>query len=539
MLRRTDFLIIGSGIAGLRAAADLALAGDVLVLTKADPTESNTGYAQGGIAAAVGDGDTPAQHAADTVAAGDGLCVDAAVDVLVTDGVRYVEGLVAWGARFERDRHGRLSLGREGAHGRRRVLHAADATGREIGRALWERVSEQSRVRVERNTRVHELIVRDGRCVGARFTSDRGTHEVHAAAVLLATGGAGQVLRETTNPSIATGDGVMLAWFAGARVSDLEFVQFHPTALDVPGAPRFLLSEALRGEGAELLNASGERFMPRYEPQGELASRDLVSRAIVREQGRTGGAVFLSMAKHDPEWTRARFPTIAAACRSVGLDLATDRIPVGPAAHYVMGGVETDLWGRTTVPGLYAPGEVACTGIHGANRLASNSLLEGLVFGARAAQAMLLPGETITPFSVLATSTRPTGAAPTPPVRRVGARPGEADVRGLMWNSVGLWREEALLRTALEALDEWYAGLGDDRSRIAALITVGRLMARSALRREETRGSHARSDFPSRDDVKFRIHLGDEIHQWPVNRKTRSLLKSPSSRSISRSGTST
>jgi len=525
VLRRTDFLIIGSGIAGLRAAADLALAGDVLVLTKADPTESNTGYAQGGIAAAVGDGDSAAQHARDTIAAGDGLCADAAVDALVEDGVRYVEELIAWGAEFERDVHGRLALGREGAHGRRRVLHAADATGREIGRALWARVSEQSRVRVERHTRVHELIVRDGRCLGARFTNESGTYDVHAAAVLLATGGAGQVFRETTNPSIATGDGVMLAWFAGARVTDLEFVQFHPTALDVPGAPRCLLSEALRGEGAELLNAQGERFMTRYEPQGELASRDLVSRAIVREQARTGGSVFLSMAKHDPVWTRARFPTIAAACRSVGLDLGTDRIPVGPAAHYFMGGVETDLWGRTAVRGLYAAGEVACTGVHGANRLASNSLLEGLVFGARAAQAMLLPGENFTPFSVLATSDRHLGSGPkrrsvrrlgtgskSRPVRRLGSGPNEEDVRGLMWNSVGLWREEGLLVTALEALDEWYAARGEDRGRVAALVTVGRLIARAALRREETRGSHARSDFPSRDDVKFRIHLGDEIH---------------------------
>ena len=503
MLRRTDFLIIGSGIAGLRAASDLALAGDVLVLTKADPTESNTGYAQGGIAAAVGEGDTPAQHAADTVAAGDGLCVGEAVDVLVEDGVRYVEELVAWGARFERDVRGRLSLGREGAHGRRRVLHAADATGREIGRTLWARVAEQSRVRVERNARVHELIVSRGRCIGARFINETGIHEVHAAAVLLATGGAGQVFRETTNPSIATGDGVMLAWFAGARVADLEFMQFHPTALDVQGAPRFLLSEALRGEGAELLNVEGERFMTRYEAQGELASRDLVSRAIVREQHRTGGPVFLSMARHDPEWTRARFPTIAEACKTVGLDLGTDRIPVGPAAHYLMGGVETDLWARTTLPGLYAAGEVACTGVHGANRLASNSLLEGLVFGARAAQAMLLPGEDFAPFSILATS----GSELVSGTR--SDRTVEADVRGLMWNSVGLWRDEALLTTAVEAFDEWYAAIGEDRSRLAALVTVGRLMARAALRREETRGSHARSDFPSRDDVKFRIHLGD------------------------------
>ena len=514
MLRRTDFLIIGSGIAGLRAAADLALAGDVLILTKADPTESNTGYAQGGIAAAVGPGDSPEQHAADTIAAGDGLCNEGAVRVLVEDGVDYVHELVEWGARFDRDSDGALSLGREGAHGRRRVLHAADATGRELGRTLWEKVAEQARVSVERNARVHELVVRDGRCIGVRYFDGDQLREVHAGAVLLATGGAGQVFRETTNPSIATGDGVMLAWFAGARVTDLEFVQFHPTALDIPGAPRFLLSEALRGEGARLLNQDGERFMTRYEPAGELASRDLVSRAIVREQGRTGAPIYLSMAHLDRAWTRARFPTITDACRSVGLDLGTDRIPVGPAAHYVMGGVETDLWGRTTLPGLYAAGEVACTGVHGANRLASNSLLEGLVFGARAAQAMLLPesqlvlGTDCDSISVRSQSQ----SVPGTNCDLSGGLANEADVRGLMWNSVGLWREEALLRTAIEALDGWYAALGADRGRIAALVTVGRLMARAALRREETRGSHARADFPSRDDVKFRIHLGDEIH---------------------------
>ncbi len=510
MPRRTDFLIIGSGIAGLRAAADLSLAGDVVILTKADPNESNTGYAQGGIAAAVAPDDSPRQHAADTINAGDGLCVEAAVDVLVQDGVRYVRELIEWGARFDRDRTGALSLGREGAHGLRRVLHAADATGREIGRALWDRVAEQARVRVERNARALELIVRGGRCVGARYLNESGIHEVHAAAVLLATGGAGHVFRETTNPPIATGDGVMLGWFAGARVTDLEFVQFHPTALDVPGAPRFLLSEALRGEGALLLNADGERFMARYEAAGELASRDLVSRAIVREQRRTGRPVYLSMAHLDPEWTRTRFPTIAGACQSIGLDLGTDRIPVGPAAHYVMGGIETDLWGRTTLIGLYAAGEVACTGVHGANRLASNSLLEGLVFGARAAQAMLLPGDDVAPFSMLAS-----GDAPEVHLRaaRDGAQtPLESDVRSLMWNAVGLWRDGDGLQQAIAALDGWYAALGPDRGGVASVVTVGRLMARAALRREETRGSHARADFPSRDDVKFRIHLGDNIH---------------------------
>lgn len=513
MQRRTDFLVIGSGIAGLRAAADLGLAGDVTILTKADPTESNTGYAQGGIAAALGPGDSPSLHAADTIAAGDGLCVEAAVRVLVEDGVRYTRELIANGAQFDRQPSGELSFGREGAHGLHRVMHAADATGREIGRALWHQVAEQARVRVERNARVSRLLVRGGRCVGAAYEDGRGTHAVEATAVLIATGGAGQVFRETTNPSIATGDGVTLAWQCGARVADLEFVQFHPTALSAPGAPRFLLSEAMRGEGAVLVNDAGERFMTRYEPAGELASRDLVSRAIVREQQRTGRPVYLSMQHLDPAWVRGRFPTIAAACREAGFDLATDRVPVGPAAHYVMGGVETDLWGRTTIPGLLAAGEVACTGVHGANRLASNSLLEGLVFGARAAQAMLLPPEAGQLADVVGA-----GVPMVPTVPMV--RPlGEGSVRELMWNSVGLLRARASLETAVTQFDASYAaiasgleagGLSDADWRLASLVTVGRLMAHAALRREETRGGHARTDFPARDDVNFKVHIVDK-----------------------------
>ncbi|MFA5908231.1 MAG: L-aspartate oxidase [Vicinamibacterales bacterium] len=525
MLRRPDFLVIGSGIAGLRAAADLARAGDVLILTKAAPTESNTGYAQGGIAAALGPGDSPDLHAADTLAAGDGLCVEAAVRVLAEDGVRYTRELIEWGARFDRDAAGEIAFGREGAHGLRRVLHAADATGREIGRTLWDKVSHLPRVRVERHARVSRLLMRNGACIGAAYEDEGGTHIVEAPAVLLATGGAGHLFRETTNPSIATGDGVTLAWHAGARVADLEFVQFHPTALSAPGAPRFLLSEAMRGEGAYLLNAAGERFMTRYEPAGELASRDLVSRAIRLEQQRTGQPVFLSMQHLDAAWVRSRFPTVAAACLTAGFDLATDRVPVGPAAHYVMGGVETDLWGRTTVPGLYAAGEVACTGVHGANRLASNSLLEGLVFGARSAQAMLLPveagqmAEAVREVSASAAEGRSGGTSPKL-ARHLASEGGliEDSVRELMWNSVGLLRDGAALEAANDQLDAWYdaitrrveaGGLSPSEWRLASIVTVGRLMARAALRREETRGGHARSDFPARDDVNFKVHIAE------------------------------
>ncbi|MEW6320933.1 MAG: L-aspartate oxidase [Acidobacteriota bacterium] len=507
-----EFLIIGSGIAGLRAAADLARHGDVLILTKAEPSESNTGYAQGGIAAAIGPDDSPALHAADTRAAGDGLCNDDAVDVLVREGVRYVRELVAWGAAFDRA-DGALALAREGAHQVRRVLHAKDATGREIARVLWARATAGPRVRVRAQARATRLLVREGRCVGAAFDGPDGPGEVEARATLLATGGAGQVFRETSNPPIATGDGIALAWRAGARVADLEFVQFHPTVLQVELAARFLLSEALRGEGAHLVNEAGERFMARYEPAGELASRDLVARAIAREAARTGAPIYLSLRHLDAAWIYDRFPTIAAACRSAGLDLARDRIPVAPAAHYVMGGIETDSWGRTTLPGLLAAGEVACTGVHGANRLASNSLLEGLVFGARAAEAMIGA-----PAAGAMANVREYPA----PERRPGAAgplPAEDDVRGLMWDRVGLLRDRKGLEAAVERLDAWEAATdaalaqgeaADERRwRLASLVTVGRLMARAALRREESRGGHSRADFPARDDLHWSIHIAE------------------------------
>jgi L-aspartate oxidase len=511
---RTDFLVIGSGIAGLRAAVDLAAAGEVVLLTKADPSESNTGYAQGGIAAALGSDDDPDLHAADTLAAGDGLCAAEAVRVLVGEGPRYVRELVDWGARIDRDADGSIALAREAAHSVRRVLHAGDATGREIGRTLWARASTQPRLRLMTHAQAIALVVDGGQCVGARYLVRAGReishHEVRARAVLLATGGAGRVFTHTTNPPIATGDGLRLAWQAGARVADMEFVQFHPTALDVPGSPRVLLTEALRGEGAHLINGNGDAFMSRYEPTGDLAPRDRVSRAIVREARRTGRPVCLFLGHLDHDWVHRRFPTASSTCRAVGLDLATDPIPVAPAAHYIMGGVETDVWGRTSLRGLYAAGEVACTGVHGANRLASNSLLEGLVFGARAATAMQQPPQP----GMMAASTRE-WRGEEPPARDIGEALTEAAVQSLMWERAGLFREGRALETAVATLDAWnnalaaHAGAGwsADRWRLASLVTAGLLIARAAWRRQESRGGHYRADFPARDDVHCQVHV--------------------------------
>ena len=515
----TDFLIVGSGVAGLRAAIALAEVGDVLVLTKADPGESNTGYAQGGVAAAVGPDDSPQLHARDTMEAGDGLCRPEAVDVLVQDGPRYVRELLDWGAAFDRDDTGAPALGREAAHSVRRVLHARDATGREIGRVLWTRASKSPRVRVLDVAMVLSLQVEEGACTGATFIDRSGeVHDVVATRTLLATGGAGQVYLETTNPAVATGDGMAMAFEAGARVADLEFVQFHPTVLSVAGAPRFLLSEALRGEGGRLLNGSGERFVERYDPAGDLAPRDVVARAIVREQIATGSPVYLSMAHADPDYVRKRFPTIAQACRGVGLDLAIDPIPVSPAAHYVMGGVETDLHGRTSVENLFAAGEVACTGVHGANRLASNSLLEGLVFGARAAVAMQ---ERTRAAALTAEGREPLEFADIKPAT------GTADeVRELMWHDAGLLRSRGGLDRAARQLAARARGAvaaREDRPhdrglrRLASLTTVGWLIAVAALRREESRGGHFREDFPRRDDLHWIRRVSDVRHTGPAH----------------------
>ena len=518
--RDTNFLIVGGGIAGLRAAIALAPAGRVAVLTKADPSESNTGYAQGGIAAAVGDDDSPDLHAADTVRAGDGLCDAQAVQVLVDRGPGYVRELLEWGARFDRRADGRPALGREAAHSVRRVLHAGDATGREIGRTLWERVRGLPSVYTVNHALVTELLVEGGRLAGVAFFDRSGVRrELRADATLLATGGAGQVFRENTNPPVATGDGISLAYHAGARVTDLEFVQFHPTALKQAGAPRFLISEALRGEGAQLVNGRGEAFMVRYHSGGDLAPRDVVARSIVCEEDLTGGPVFLTLAHLDADFVRQRFPTIVEMCGRVGLDLARDLIPVGPAAHYVMGGVETDEWGRTSLAGLFAAGEVACTGVHGANRLASNSLLEGLVFGARAGVVMLQP-----PRAASMKQDRVEARGLMPTVRDSQSSPSShvsltaADVRDLMWRAAGLFRGREGLVDAVLALEgasrvalQKSGADGPESWRRYHLVTVAHLIARAALRRDESRGGHYRADFPERDDRNWMIHVVDHL----------------------------
>jgi L-aspartate oxidase len=519
-VRRADFLIIGSGIAGLRAAVELADAGSVVVLTKSDPREGNTGYAQGGIAAAVGSDDSPALHAADTIAAGDGLCDPRAVDVLVEEGPRYVRELMSWGVKFDLDANGKPQLTLEGAHSLRRVLHAGDTTGRELSRALWTKVSQLETVSTVDHARVVGLADEDGRCVGATYLTEDGmTHLARAGAVLLATGGAGQVFSDTTNPPVATGDGIAMAYRAGARVVDLEFVQFHPTALRMAGQPRFLLSEALRGEGARLVNAAGDAFMDKYEPAGDLAPRDRVARAIEREARRTGQPVFLSMRHLDAKYVHSRFPLLSEACTGAGLDLALEPVPVGPAAHYVMGGVETDLDARTSIPGLFAAGEVACTGVHGANRLASNSLLEGLVFGARAGKAMREGGARA--FS------RASGVTDAELKLRAPGTGGRAPltsdaVRTLMWQNVGLFRDWAGLQQALSTLEPAWHALETRLSesvcsdpevwRLASLLTVAMLITRAALRREESRGAHYRADYPQRDDIHWKRRVSEALN---------------------------
>ncbi len=390
---QVDFIVVGAGVAGLRAAITLAEAGKVLVLAKQELTESATQYAQGGIAVALSDEDEISLHLQDTINAGDGIVNVDAAHVLVEEGPDRIQELIDWGTQFDR-KGTKLTFTREAAHSRDRILHAhGDSTGREIGRALHAKASALKNISFSDFEFTANLCIDSGRVTGVQLISGAGeTHVVAGGAVLLATGGAGHVYSNTTNPAVATADGIAMAYRAGAEISDMEFVQFHPTALYVKNAPRFLLSEALRGEGAVLRNSELHRFMAKYHEAGELAPRDVVARAIAHELEvcrLKEPVVYLDLTHLKADHIQARFPRIFETCLKYNVDLTVDQVPVRPAAHYLMGGIRTDLHGRSSLPGLYAAGEAACTGVHGANRLASNSLLEGLVFGARAAVAMV------------------------------------------------------------------------------------------------------------------------------------------------------
>jgi L-aspartate oxidase len=471
-----DFLVIGAGVAGLRAAIELAGAGTVLVVAKDSLRESSSEYAQGGIAVALSDDDEVSLHEQDTLYAGDGLCDRAAVRTLVEEGPAAIQELIDWGAEFDREGN-HLAFTREGAHSRNRILHAhGDSTGREIARTLYCKAASLTNVTFRSFAATTELLLNgDGVC-GAMLDEP-----VHARAVLLATGGLGCVFLNTTNPDVATGDGVAMAYRAGAEISDIEFVQFHPTALAVEGAPRFLLSEALRGEGALLKNAHGERFTE------ELAPRDVVARAIVQEMKRTAASnVFLDLTHRGEAFIRDRFPRIYETCLRYGVNLGVQPAPVAPAAHYAMGGVRTDLDGRTTLAGLFAAGEVACTGVHGANRLASNSLLEGVVFGKRAGRAMSV-----------ARALPPAAPALLPALSErvhtsVDAAGAGARATLLMWEKCGIVRNGDELKEACEELETMQA-------------TVGLLIARCALARRESRGAHFRLDYPQKS-AEFEKH---------------------------------
>jgi L-aspartate oxidase len=487
-----DFLVVGAGVAGLRAAIELSQAGTVLVIAKDTLRESSSEYAQGGIAVALSDDDDIELHEADTIYAGDGLCDRAAVRTLVEEGPASIEQLIEWGAEFDREGN-RLSFTREAAHSRNRILHShGDSTGREIARTLHKKASSLRNITFQTYAATTDLLMDGDEVAGAVVYDERNALQipVYARAVLLATGGLGRVYSDTTNPDVATGDGVAMAGRAGADIENIEFVQFHPTALNVEGAPRFLLSEALRGEGAILVNESGERFMSRYHQMGELAPRDVVARSIVAELRRTGGAsVYLDLTSKSPAFIRERFPRVYKTCLHYGVDIATGAAPVRPAAHYAMGGVRTDLNGRTSLAHLFAAGEVACTGVHGANRLASNSLLEGLVFGQRAGRAMREDRQT-----------RPERRIDIPPA--VFPVVSESEIRTLAWENMGISRNGPDLKNAIQRIRSCplqpKSGARLPDYDLRSMHTVASLIARSALEREESRGAHFRTDFPEK-----------------------------------------
>ncbi|WP_339847907.1 L-aspartate oxidase [Paenibacillus sp. FSL W7-1088] len=506
----TDVLVIGSGIAGLFTAIKASEQRSVLMITKKSLLESNTRYAQGGIAAVIAEDDSPAYHLQDTLVAGAGLCRSEAVEALVNEGPDGVKELIRLGTLFDLE-NGELALTQEGAHSHRRILHAnGDATGYEIVRALAAQANEHPGIEVWDEHFVIDLITEQGECVGALVQKADGSQVfVKAEATVLCSGGAGQLYRYTTNPEVATADGVAMAYRAGAVVRDMEFIQFHPTSLCYPGAPRFLVSEAVRGEGAYLRNVKGERFMERYHVQLELAPRDIVARAIVSEMESTNSTfVYLDITHESAEMIKHRFPTIYETCMRYGLDMTTDWIPVAPAAHYMMGGVKTDLSGESSIGRLFACGEVSSTGVHGANRLASNSLSEAIVFGGRIVDRIqslppLAPLQSRVPTS---TSIRRSIKEEQKPVSEKRLRLQKMMVRqvGLRRNGVNLQAAIEKLQQELQFFDQKFTH--KEEMEYANLLTCAWLVTTGALHREESRGAHYREDFPQRDDAVWQKH---------------------------------
>ncbi|MFF2020048.1 L-aspartate oxidase [Paenibacillus sp. NPDC058177] len=505
---KTDCIVIGSGIAGLFTAIKASEDRRVIMITKKSLMESNTRYAQGGIAAVISDDDSPAYHRQDTLMAGVGLCSSTAVDVLVNEGPEGVHELIRLGTLFDKE-DGVLALTQEGAHSHRRILHAnGDATGYEIVRALGQQVAEHNNIEVWDDHYVIDLITEDGECVGVLLQQpDGGKLFLQGDATILCSGGAGQLYRYTTNPEVATGDGVAIAYRAGAHIRDMEFIQFHPTALSYPGAPRFLISEAVRGEGAVLRNINGERFMERYHELLELAPRDIVARAIVSEMELTKSTfVYLDITHESAEMVKHRFPTIYETCMSYGLDITSDWIPVAPAAHYMMGGIKTDLNGESNISRLFACGEVSSTGLHGANRLASNSLSEAVVFGRRIIDRVReLPplGRDVNAVSIQEGRTEASTQAIVE--RRL-------KLQKVMVRYAGLRRNEEMLSKGLEELKRQVPIFGASLSKreeyeFANMLTCCLLITESALARQESRGAHYREDYPQRNDEEWRKHL--------------------------------
>ncbi len=497
---RNSIIVVGSGVAGMTAALEAADAYDVTLFSKADLAQSNTRYAQGGVAVvidAMSDpgaphlGDTVESHVGDTLVAGAGLSDEDTVRILCAEGPEAIDELIARGVPF--DRHdGELSHGLEAAHTYARILHAGgDATGAGIAYALIDRLRE-SPVTVRERTTVVDVLVEDGRAVGVRLLDGE---EVRADTVILATGGAGQLFPYTTNPEVATADGLGMALRAGAVAADLEFYQFHPTSLDAPG--NFLVSEAVRGEGATLIDAEGKRFMLDVHPDAELAPRDVVARGIAAQmKAKKHGPVRLDATHLGSEFLAKRFPNIDAACRAQGFDWGEVPIPVTPAAHYYMGGIRTDEWGRTSIPGLYAVGEAACNGLHGANRLASNSLLEGAVYGTRVIEGLSDPAPP-TEFDADWPAPIAVDLADDPD----GDDVNRSDLQQLMWDAAGLSRNGEDLERALVRLSQWRAPTATDAKSAedANLLVVARAVVASALARRESRGGHYRTDFPDSD----------------------------------------